>query len=145
MSIANYESRASGGGIHETYARRGCATADVALGKDAFAEVQLTKRKQHLLHNASVHKAYLNQPGKAKAVYQEAVKRKLYGDLHASMYGVAFLEHDIKEMEHQASWPADKSGVADDTLLSYQSDTEAFSGRLKRPGNSPSAQSNPPT
>ena len=28
---------------------------DVTLGNNAFAEVQLTKRKQHFLHDASVH------------------------------------------------------------------------------------------
>jgi DNA-binding winged helix-turn-helix (wHTH) protein/tetratricopeptide (TPR) repeat protein len=75
--------------------------------------------------------AYLNQLGEAKAAYQEAIKRKPDSDaLHEMMYGVAFLERDTSEMERQANLAADKPGVAD-VLLSYQSDTEAFFGRLK--------------
>jgi eukaryotic-like serine/threonine-protein kinase len=76
--------------------------------------------------------AYLNQLGEAKALYQEAIKREPdSGDTHEMMYGVAFLERDTSEMERQANLAADKPGVAD-VLLSYQSDTEAFSGRLKK-------------
>ncbi|MGC2108209.1 MAG: tetratricopeptide repeat protein, partial [Candidatus Korobacteraceae bacterium] len=74
--------------------------------------------------------AYLNQFDKAKAMYQETVRRKLdNGGPHAYMYGVAFLERDQAGMESQAKWAADKPGVPD-VLLSYQSDTEAFFGRL---------------
>ena len=74
--------------------------------------------------------AVVNQLDKAKAMYQEAVRRRIdNGGPHAYMYGVAFLERDRKEMEKQAKWAADKPGVAD-WLLSYQSDTEAFFGRL---------------
>jgi len=76
--------------------------------------------------------AYLNQLGEAKAAYQEAVKREPDSDdPHEMMYGVAFLERDTSEMERQANWAADKPGAAD-VLLSYRSDTEAFSGRLKK-------------
>jgi DNA-binding winged helix-turn-helix (wHTH) protein/tetratricopeptide (TPR) repeat protein len=76
--------------------------------------------------------ASLNQLGEAKAAYQEAVKREPDSDdPHEMMYGVAFLERDTSEMERQANWAADKPGAAD-VLLSYQSDTEAFSGRLKK-------------
>ncbi len=76
--------------------------------------------------------ACVNQLDKAKAMYQEAVRRKVdNGGPHAYMYGVAFLERDREEMERQAKWAADKPGVAD-WLLSYQSDTEAFFGRLAK-------------
>jgi eukaryotic-like serine/threonine-protein kinase len=76
--------------------------------------------------------AVLNQLGEARATYQEAIKRKPEnGGPHAYMYGVAFLERDMREMERQANWAADKPGVAD-ILLSYRSDTEAFSGGLRR-------------
>jgi eukaryotic-like serine/threonine-protein kinase len=76
--------------------------------------------------------AFLNQLGDARATYQEAIKRKPdNGGPHAYMYGVAFLERDVKEMERQANWAADKPGFADG-LLSYQSDTEAFLGHLKK-------------
>jgi eukaryotic-like serine/threonine-protein kinase len=76
--------------------------------------------------------ASLNQLGEARATYQEAITRKPdSGGPHLYMYGVAFLERDTKEMERQANWAADKPGFADG-LLSYQSDTEAFLGHLKK-------------
>ena len=76
--------------------------------------------------------AFLNQLGEARATYQEAIKRKPdNGGPHAYRYGVAFLERDTKEMERQTNWGADKPGAAD-ALLSYQSDTEAFFGHLKK-------------
>ena len=76
--------------------------------------------------------AAVNQLDKAKAMYQETVRRKIdNGSPHIYMYGVAFLERDREEMERQAKWAADKPGVAD-WLLSYQSDTEAFFGRLAK-------------
>ncbi|WP_433974557.1 winged helix-turn-helix domain-containing protein [Tunturiibacter lichenicola] len=76
--------------------------------------------------------AYLNQLDKARAAYQEGIKRKPESsDLHANMYGVAFLERDKTEMELQANSAANEPGVAD-VLLSFQSDTEAFFGHLKK-------------
>ena len=76
--------------------------------------------------------AVVNQLDKAKAMYQETVRRKIdNGGPRVYMYGVAFLERDREEMEKQAKWAADKPGVAD-WLLSYQSDTEAFFGRLAK-------------
>jgi eukaryotic-like serine/threonine-protein kinase len=76
--------------------------------------------------------ALLNRLDEAKATYQEAIKRRPdFVGLHAEMYGVAFLEHDTAEMQRQAKLAVDRPGVAD-VLLSYQSDTEAYFGRLKR-------------
>ena len=76
--------------------------------------------------------AFLNQLGQAKAAYLDAVKRRPDAeDAHEMMYGVAFLEHDTREMERQVNWAADKPDAAD-FLLSYQSDTEAFYGRLEK-------------
>ncbi|HLB88168.1 MAG TPA: tetratricopeptide repeat protein [Terriglobales bacterium] len=45
------------------------------------------------------------------------------------MYQLAFFEHDTAEMERQVAWSAGKPGN-EDILLSFQSDTEAYSGRL---------------
>jgi DNA-binding winged helix-turn-helix (wHTH) protein/tetratricopeptide (TPR) repeat protein len=76
--------------------------------------------------------AFLNQLGQAKAAYLDVVKRRPdAADAHEMMYGVAFLEHDTKEMERQVNWAADKPDAAD-FLLSYQSDTEAFYGHLEK-------------
>jgi tetratricopeptide (TPR) repeat protein len=74
----------------------------------------------------------LNRLDEAKATYQKALARKLdFFGLHVCRYGVAFLEGDATEMNRQVVWAADKPG-AEDVLLSYQSDTEAFSGHLEK-------------
>jgi serine/threonine protein kinase/tetratricopeptide (TPR) repeat protein len=74
--------------------------------------------------------AFLDRLNEAKATYQEALALKLEQPvLHANRYGVAFLEGDAAEMGRQVAWAGGKPG-ADDVLLSYQSDTEAFSGHL---------------
>ena len=72
----------------------------------------------------------LNRLGEAKAAYQQAISRKLDQPLlHSNRYSVAFLEGDGEEMQRQADWATGKPG-AEDRLLSYQSDSEAFSGHL---------------
>jgi eukaryotic-like serine/threonine-protein kinase len=72
----------------------------------------------------------LNRLGEAKAAYQLATSRKLeYPSLHSNRYGVAFLEGDVEEMQRQADW-ATGNPEAEGILLSAQSDTESFSGRL---------------
>jgi eukaryotic-like serine/threonine-protein kinase len=74
----------------------------------------------------------LNRIDEAKRVYGEALQRKLdTAFLHDDMYVLAFLEGDKAEMDHQIAWALGKSG-AEDMLLSAQSDTEAFFGRLRR-------------
>jgi serine/threonine protein kinase/tetratricopeptide (TPR) repeat protein len=68
----------------------------------------------------------------AEATYRQALTRKLDDPfLHSNRYELAFLEGDATEMNRQVVWAADKPG-AEDVLLSYQSDTEAFSGHLGR-------------
>jgi serine/threonine protein kinase/tetratricopeptide (TPR) repeat protein len=74
----------------------------------------------------------LNRTDEAMATYQEAIRRNPdYEGLHAYLYGLAFLRRDTAEMERQASWSAEKPGWAD-VLFSYQSDTSAFFGRLRK-------------
>ncbi len=72
----------------------------------------------------------LNRFADAKAAYQEAMARKLDDlGLHGNLYGIAFLQHDAAEMQRQMAWAAGKPG-AEDVLLSFASDTEAFYGHL---------------
>jgi tetratricopeptide (TPR) repeat protein len=72
----------------------------------------------------------LNRFAEAKAAYQEAMARKLDDlGLHGNLYGIAFLQEDLAEMQRQMGWAAGKPG-AEDVLLSFASDTEAFYGRL---------------
>ena len=72
----------------------------------------------------------LNRPDEAKKLLLQAQDRKLDGDyLHQEFYYMAFLQGDAAEMERQVSWASGKPG-AEDLLLSFQSDTEAYYGRL---------------
>jgi hypothetical protein len=51
--------------------------------------------------------------------------------LRESLYGVAFLQGDTTKMQEQVAWVAGKPG-AEATLASFESDTEAFSGHLRK-------------
>ena len=82
--------------------------------------------------NASAYYLALNRPGDARKTIEEAEQRKLDADyLHWRIYQLAFFNSDTAEMERQVAWAAGKPGD-EDTLLSFQSDTEAFYGRLVR-------------
>ena len=73
----------------------------------------------------------LNRADEATRILLQAQERKLDGDyLHQEFYYQAFLGGDTAEMEKQVSWASGKPG-AEDLLLSFQSDTEAYYGRLK--------------
>ncbi|MGA8101215.1 MAG: protein kinase, partial [Candidatus Acidiferrales bacterium] len=72
----------------------------------------------------------LNRPDDAKKMIEQAEERKLDGDvLHWATYLLAFLKGDAAQMERQVAWAAGKPG-SEDLLLSFQSDTEAYYGRL---------------
>ena len=72
---------------------------------------------------------------------EEAQEHKLDGDfLHLGIYLLAFLKGDAAEMERQVAWAAGKPGT-EDLLLSFQSDTEAYYGRLEERGTFPGARS----
>jgi hypothetical protein len=61
---------------------------------------------------------------------EQAKARNLDGDfLHQEIYYLSFLKGDVAEMERQVAWAAGKPGT-EDLLLSVQSDTEAYYGRL---------------
>jgi len=74
--------------------------------------------------------AYRNHVDEAKATFEQAMAHKLEDPfLNEMQYGVAFLKGDTAEMQQQITLTTGKPG-AEDVLLSYQSDTEAFSGHL---------------
>jgi eukaryotic-like serine/threonine-protein kinase len=84
------------------------------------------------IERSNLMEAYLalDRLDEAKIIYQQALDRKLEGAfLHDDMYAVAFLEGNAEEMKRQAAWAVGKPG-AEDILLSAQSDTEAYYGRL---------------
>jgi eukaryotic-like serine/threonine-protein kinase len=72
----------------------------------------------------------LNRLDDAQKALEQAQERKLEGDLlHWGIYQLAFLKGDAAEMERQVAWAAGRPGT-EDLLLSFQSDTEAYNGRL---------------
>jgi eukaryotic-like serine/threonine-protein kinase len=80
--------------------------------------------------NLAVSYLVLNRPDDAKKAIEQAQERKLDGDyLHQEIYFLAFFRGDAPEMERQVVWAAGKPG-SEDLLLSFQSDTEAYYGRL---------------
>ena len=74
----------------------------------------------------------LNRLDDAKATFDQALARKLdSGMLRCSIYALAFLRGDAAQMEQQVAWGAGKPGD-EEQLLSTQSDTEAYYGRLNK-------------
>jgi tetratricopeptide (TPR) repeat protein/predicted Ser/Thr protein kinase len=72
----------------------------------------------------------LNRPDDSKKIIEEARARKLDSeDLHWTVYQLAFFEGDSAGMEREVAWAAGKPGD-EDLLLSFQSNTEAYYGRL---------------
>ena len=71
----------------------------------------------------------LNRFDEANAKYQQAIAHKVDNPfLHGNRYGAAFLENDTAEMQRQVAASSGKPG--EDVLLSFESDAEAFYGRL---------------
>jgi len=74
----------------------------------------------------------LNRLDDAKATLDLARARNLDGGLlRWEIYYLAFLRDDSAQMEQQVRWAAGKPGV-EDILLSFQSDTDAYYGRLSK-------------
>jgi len=72
----------------------------------------------------------LDRLEEAKATYRIALEHKLeHPYLHANKYGIAFLEGDVAEMNRQVAWVTGQKG-AEDFLLSIQSDSKAYFGKL---------------
>jgi len=101
-----------------------------------LAEAQETLRLQpgDIINNANLMEVYLflNRLDDAKETFDEALARKLDGGyLRLYMYYLAFLRGDSVQMEQQVTWGAGKPGD-EDLLLSAQSDSDAYSGRLAK-------------
>ncbi|MGA8230488.1 MAG: protein kinase [Candidatus Acidiferrales bacterium] len=82
--------------------------------------------------NIAIDYLVLNRPDDAKKAIEQARERKLdTEELHWITYQMAFLRGDAPEMERQVAWAAGKPGIEDE-YLSFQSDTEAYYGRLAK-------------
>jgi hypothetical protein len=100
----------------------------------ALAEHQETLRLEanDVINNANLGEDYLfrNRLDDAKTVFDRSLAQNLDGGyLRLYMYYLAFLRGDSAQMEQQVAWGAGKPGD-EDLLLSAQSDTEAYYGRL---------------
>lgn len=72
----------------------------------------------------------LNRTEDATATVKQALARNLDStDLRVTIYGIAFLRNEHETMQQQLAWAAGRSRE-EDWLLSAQSDTEAYFGRL---------------
>jgi len=75
---------------------------------------------------------FLNRVDDARKTIDQAQENKFEGDLlHWVIYQLAFVKGDAAEMERQVAWAAGKPG-SEDILLSFQSDAEAYYGRLAK-------------
>jgi len=119
------------------------AAARVNLGVSFFVLGQydkaLTETVEALQLQPDSGIAYTNLVGfyanvgrlkEARATFEQALARKMdRPGLRGNEYAVAFLQGDAAEMARQTAWAQGKPG-ADDMFASFQSDTEAFYGRL---------------
>jgi eukaryotic-like serine/threonine-protein kinase len=128
--IANYpRDYAPHGNVGIAYGFLGQYEAAVAHSREA-----LRLEPNEILNYVNLGALYLNlnRLDDAKAVFDQALVRKLDGGpLRWMMYYFAFLRGDSAQLEQQLTWAAGKPGD-EDTLLSFQSDTEAYYGRLSR-------------
>jgi serine/threonine protein kinase/tetratricopeptide (TPR) repeat protein len=74
----------------------------------------------------------LNRLDEAKAAFDQAMVLKLDGPgLRLARYQLAFLQNDEPGMQEQVAWFQGKPGLQDQ-MLTTQSDTEAYRGRLAK-------------
>jgi eukaryotic-like serine/threonine-protein kinase len=72
----------------------------------------------------------LNRFDEARTTTEEALGRKLDGILlHVNLYALAFFQGNVAAMKQQADWAIGKPD-AEDQMLSRESDTEAWFGKL---------------
>lgn len=74
----------------------------------------------------------LNRLDEGKRVIDEAATHGFdYAYLHLAMYSLASLRGEREEMQKQVAWAMGKPGM-EDRMLSEESDTEAYYGRLQK-------------
>ena len=100
--------------------------------EEARAELSLFPNTQDSYYNLGSVYLRLDRLNEAEAVFKQAEERKLEGEyLLAYRYQLAFLKADEGEMARLVATAAGKAGE-EDLLLSVQSDTEAYYGRLRK-------------
>jgi tetratricopeptide (TPR) repeat protein len=118
------------------HADLGSSYSNMGQYDKALAEFQETLRlapdNVNVYANLGLTYLNLNRLEEAKATFDQALAHKLdSGLLRQSIYLLAFLRTDTAQMEQQVAWGAGKPR-AEDALLSMQSDTESYYGRLTK-------------
>jgi eukaryotic-like serine/threonine-protein kinase len=113
---------------------QGFAYATLGRYEEAAAETREALRLEpnNVIAYDNLGWAYLglNRLDEAKETFEQALARKLEDPyLHQYMYALSFLQSNAAGMQQHFSWAMGKPG-AEDLLLSIQSDTEAYYGRL---------------
>jgi len=73
----------------------------------------------------------LNRLEEAKATYEHALERRMKSSQFVlALYQIAFLQNDSARMAQQVAASAGKPGL-EATMLAYEADTAAYSGRLR--------------
>jgi serine/threonine protein kinase/tetratricopeptide (TPR) repeat protein len=86
------------------------------------------------LSYANLVSSYLqvNRLDEARATAQEAQAHNLDSpQIHVSLYGINFLQHDAVGMEREAAWMMGKPGF-EDSMLGSESDTAAYGGQFSK-------------
>lgn len=113
----------------------GVTYADIGQHEKALAEIKEALRLAPDLRaygNLGWTYLNLNRLDEADASFKEALARKQdTGDLRVQMYALAFVRGDKAKMAEQLAWGMGRPGDEDE-LLSTQSDTEAYFGRLSK-------------
>ena len=108
--------------------------AAIGENREALAEYQAALQMQPTsigYTNVAGMQVSLYQLGDAKATLEEAVARNFDGlYIRQNLYCLAFLQRDDSSMRQQLEWAAGKPGN-EDALLTEESDTEAYYGRLR--------------
>jgi serine/threonine protein kinase/tetratricopeptide (TPR) repeat protein len=114
------------------------ATNYMTLGQydKAVAELQeglrLNPDNGLLYANLGLAFLSLDRRNDAKISFDQAFAHKFdSGTLRLFVYDLAFLQGDSAQMEQQLAWATSRPGD-EDTLLSAQSDTEAYYGRMSK-------------
>jgi eukaryotic-like serine/threonine-protein kinase len=107
--------------------------AQLGQYEKALAEIQQSQSQEPtVIGYTNLADIYLtlNRSDDARKMIEQAQEKKFEGDVvHATLYQLAFIQGDAADMEKQVAWAAGKPGT-EDRLLSTQSDTDAFYGRL---------------
>jgi len=114
----------------------GACEAELGRYENAFSESNEAFRldPDSMTHYSNLGMAYLrlDQLEEAKDTFDKALAHKLDGGgLRQYIYYLAFLRGNDAQMRQQLSWAAGKPGE-EDVLLSSESDTEAYYGRLDK-------------